>query len=329
MAWATAAFIASSSAGVAGRSSWPITRSRTPPAPDEGPEVDRGPRAARRPSSSRRGSSSRGSRRSAPRRPCPSAIMRAFTGAIDAALAGDLGGDALGDLAGRAVVDEHVVLGLAEHVDEAGAEDEAARRRCGVAPRRATRSPTAAMRSPDHAHVGAEPRRAGAVDHPAAGEDEVVHRRPVRRRATRPRRGREDRRKHTRHPSWPPPAPRASPPAERSHPPAGPPRPAAARSGRAARHHCSFGRLFSRSMSRGSSSNGVIVSLPSRRPMNAAAPGGPRPPRGSGTRRSREAMRVARMRSNGLGSPPCCRWPEDRLAHVEQLARPPARRGRT
>ena len=44
--------------------------------------------------------------------------------------------------------------------------------------------------------------------------------------------------------------------------------------GASCRHHCSFGRWFSRSMSRGISSNGVIVSLPSRMPMKAAAPVG-------------------------------------------------------
>ncbi len=39
MAWATAASIRASSSGVAGRLSFPITRSRTPPAPTNVPRL--------------------------------------------------------------------------------------------------------------------------------------------------------------------------------------------------------------------------------------------------------------------------------------------------
>ena len=48
---------------------------------------------------------------------------RVVQGRDRGALARDLGRDALGDLRGRALVDEHVVLGLAEQVDEARASD--------------------------------------------------------------------------------------------------------------------------------------------------------------------------------------------------------------
>ena len=92
------------------------------------------------------------------------------------AFAGDLGGDALGDLAGHAVVDQHVELRLAEQVDETGRDDQAGWRRCACRPARRRRLPIAAMRSPMIADVGAEPRRAGAVDDAAVGEDDVVGR---------------------------------------------------------------------------------------------------------------------------------------------------------
>ena len=90
--------------------------------------------------------------------------------------------------------------------------------------------------------------------------------------------------------------------------------------GASARHHCSFGRWFSRSISRGISSNGVSVSLPSRMPMKAAAPVGPclgladqvldALRRHAGGEDAVEGARVAAL----------LQVAEDRLPHVEQLA---------
>ena len=92
------------------------------------------------------------------------------------AFARDLGGDALRDLAGGARVDEHVVLGLPEHVDEAGRDDEPG----GVdAPLRLGALEAAHGRDAvaDHADVGAEPGRAGAVHDAPAREEQVAGRR--------------------------------------------------------------------------------------------------------------------------------------------------------
>ena len=57
----------------------------------------------------------------------------------EAGLAGELGGDALHHLAGDAAVAQHPVLGLAEHVDEAGRDDQSG----GVDARRAAAAPAA------------------------------------------------------------------------------------------------------------------------------------------------------------------------------------------
>ena len=103
------------------------------------------------------------------------------------AFAGDLGGDALGDLAGRPAVDEHVELGLAEQVDEAGRHHQAG----GVDPRRGLGRRQVAERGDPvagDADVGAEPRGAGAVDDLAVGDHDVEGR--GRRRAASGRRGR-------------------------------------------------------------------------------------------------------------------------------------------
>ena len=88
------------------------------------------------------------------------------------ALAGDFGRDALRDLAGGAVVDKDVEFRLAQHVDEAGRHHEVAsidgrrRRPPGqLADRR-----DAIARDAEIAEI---PRRAGAVDNAATGDEDV------------------------------------------------------------------------------------------------------------------------------------------------------------
>src|SRR6185503_16264821 len=80
-----------------------------------------------------------------------------------AALAGDLGGDALTDLRLGRWIDEQRVLGLAEHVDEAGRDELAAR--LDAATRTGAREVANGgdLVAAD-ADVGAKPGRAGAVD---------------------------------------------------------------------------------------------------------------------------------------------------------------------
>ena len=88
------------------------------------------------------------------------------------ALAGDLGGDALADLRLDAVVGEEEALRLAEHVDEARRHHAVAQLdapACAGARQVAHRGYAIA---PD-AHVGAEPRSAGAVDDSPAGEHQI------------------------------------------------------------------------------------------------------------------------------------------------------------
>jgi len=88
-------------------------------------------------------------------------------------LSGNLGGDALPDLRFDAIVDQHVQLRLAEQVDEPGRDHPLA----DVDPADGTRAREVAHRRDPVAldpHVGAEPGRAGPVDHPAVGEHQVV-----------------------------------------------------------------------------------------------------------------------------------------------------------
>jgi hypothetical protein len=146
IAWATAASICRSSSGVAGRSLSPQHQVADAARADEGAEVDGRRRPLERLPVARQ--------RREVRRDAVAledlAVLRQDAG-VDrgdrAAFPGDLGGDALRDLAGGARVDEHVVLGLPEHVDEAGRDDQLA----GVdAPLGlgALEAPTAATRSP-------------------------------------------------------------------------------------------------------------------------------------------------------------------------------------
>ena len=95
-----------------------------------------------------------------------------MAGAAEPPFAGDLGGDPLADLRFARLSTSSVMLGLAEHVDEAGGDDVVAH--LDAAPRVAReRSPMAAIWSPLDPDVGAEPGRTGAVDHPPAGDHEV------------------------------------------------------------------------------------------------------------------------------------------------------------
>ena len=98
---------------------------------------------------------------------------RGVQGRDGCALPGHLGRDALRDLRGRALVDEHVVLGLAQQVDESRRDDQAPgvdRPLCRVAGQRADRDDSAI---PD-SHVRDEPGGARAVDHPAAHEEQII-----------------------------------------------------------------------------------------------------------------------------------------------------------
>ena len=64
------------------------------------------------------------------------------------ALAGDLGGDALGELAHRLLVNEQRELRLAQHVNEAGCNDQAGGVNGALAFTSGAACPTKAMRSP-------------------------------------------------------------------------------------------------------------------------------------------------------------------------------------
>jgi hypothetical protein len=90
-----------------------------------------------------------------------------------AALARDLRGDALADLGLAAVVHEEVQLRLSEHVDEARGHHLAPH---VDVPGRAGSRQVAHRHDPvpGHAHVGAEPRRARAVDDLAPRDHQVV-----------------------------------------------------------------------------------------------------------------------------------------------------------
>ena len=89
-----------------------------------------------------------------------------------AALARDLGRHALVNLAGRPAVNQQGELRLAEHVDEAGSDDEA-----GCVDDRARVLATECADCRDavtrDAHVGVNPRSAGAVHHASAGNDDI------------------------------------------------------------------------------------------------------------------------------------------------------------
>ena len=96
-------------------------------------------------------------------------------GSDGAALARDLGGDALGDLARGPAIDEHVVFGLAEHVDEAGGDHQL--RGVDAPPGGAAGERADGFHAvPHHAHVGAEPGRPGAVHDAASAEEQVAGR---------------------------------------------------------------------------------------------------------------------------------------------------------
>ena len=88
-------------------------------------------------------------------------------------LARDLGGDALRDLGEHAVVDQHVLLGLAEHVDEPRGDDESTHVQC-LARRGAVQGSYACEPVAPDAHIPAVARIAAPVHDPAASEDQVV-----------------------------------------------------------------------------------------------------------------------------------------------------------
>src|SRR5258708_6047077 len=94
-------------------------------------------------------------------------------GSDGAPLAGDLGRDALGDLAGHPGIHEGVVLGLAEHVDEARGDHEP----CGVDAPFRRRLPQIAHgydAVAGDAHVSAEPGSASAVPNAPTREEQIT-----------------------------------------------------------------------------------------------------------------------------------------------------------
>src|SRR6266850_5701047 len=92
------------------------------------------------------------------------------------ALAGQLAGDALPDLRLGARIDQHAQLALAEQIDEAGRHGQASRVDSPLRLRR-RQLPDRGDAVPADAHVGAHPRGAGAVDHAATRDHQVVARR--------------------------------------------------------------------------------------------------------------------------------------------------------
>ena len=89
------------------------------------------------------------------------------------AFAGDLRGDALRQLADRLLVDEQVDLRLAEHVDEAGSDDQAGGVDGALGRQRSIGLADEGNAIADDADVGVNPRIAAAIDH-AAVADEVI-----------------------------------------------------------------------------------------------------------------------------------------------------------
>ena len=89
-----------------------------------------------------------------------------------AAFAGDLRGDALIDLRGQARIDQDGELRLAEHVDEAGSDDHAAGVD-GASARGIAKIANGGDLAAADADVAGVPRRAGAVDDVAVGDDDV------------------------------------------------------------------------------------------------------------------------------------------------------------
>ena len=89
-----------------------------------------------------------------------------------AAFAGDFGSDALIDFRGQAGVDEDGEFGLAEHVDESGGDDFAGGVN-GALTRRGSEVADSGDFSVADAEIAGVPRRAGAIDDVAVGDDEV------------------------------------------------------------------------------------------------------------------------------------------------------------
>ena len=89
------------------------------------------------------------------------------------ALAGDLGGDALGELAHRLLVNEQGELRLAQHVNEAGCNDQAGGINGALGFYVWRRVPHKDDAIANDAHIGINPGVAAAIHHPAVADQGV------------------------------------------------------------------------------------------------------------------------------------------------------------